>query len=57
VPDETITVTLPANDFQTIIAGLLELPGKYGNPVIGRLQAELQQQTKTQPMLKEVSDA
>jgi hypothetical protein len=36
------TVTLPAADWQTILAGLYELPAKFSVPVINRLQAELQ---------------
>lgn len=35
------SVTLPASDWHTILAGLYELPGKFGVPVIARLQAEL----------------
>jgi hypothetical protein len=45
MPDETQTVTLPAADWQIIIAALWELPGKYGVPVINRLQAEVNKPT------------
>lgn len=41
MPDETITVTLPASDWPVIQAGLLELPGKFGIPVINRLNQAL----------------
>jgi hypothetical protein len=40
IPQEQ-TITLPVADWQTILAGLYELPGKFGFPVITRLQAEL----------------
>jgi len=43
IPPEQ-TVTLPVTDWQTVLAGLYELPGKYGIPVINRLQAELTRQ-------------
>ena len=41
MPDEQITITLPVNDWPTIQAGLLELPGKFGIPVINRLNQAL----------------
>jgi len=41
VPDETITVTLPASDWPTILAGLYELPMKHSAPVANRLQMAL----------------
>jgi len=41
MPDETITITLPVSDWPTIQAGLLELPGKFGIPVINRLNQAL----------------
>jgi len=41
MPDETITIALPASDWPTIQAGLLELPGKFGIPVINRLNLAL----------------
>jgi len=41
MPDEIITIPLPASDWPTIQAGLLELPGKFGIPVINRLNQAL----------------
>jgi len=41
MPDENVTVTLPASDWPTVISGLLELPGKFGIPVINRLNLAL----------------
>lgn len=35
------TITLPLNDWQTVLAALYELPAKFSVPVITRLQAEL----------------
>jgi len=46
MPDEQITITLPVNDWPTIQAGLLELPGKFGIPVINRLNAALAEAQK-----------
>jgi len=46
MPDETISVTLPASDYQTLLAGLMELPGKFGIPVINRLQTALAEAQK-----------
>ena len=45
------TVTLPAADWQMILAGLYELQGKFGIPVINRLQAELQKTTVEEPKI------
>ena len=44
--DETISVTLPVSDWPTIQAGLLELPGKFGIPVINRLNLALAEAQK-----------
>ena len=51
MPDEVITVTLPASDYQTLLAGLYELPGKFGIPVISRLQAALAEAKETQEVV------
>ena len=51
MPDETITITLPAADWPTITAGLLELPGKFGIPVLNRLQPALAEAQKTQDVV------
>jgi hypothetical protein len=40
-PTQSQTITLPAQDWQTVLAALYELPAKYSVPVITRLQAEL----------------
>lgn len=40
-PQQSHCVTLPDPDWQLILAGLYELPGKICVPVISRLQAEL----------------
>jgi len=41
MPDEIISIPLPASDWPVIQAGLLELPGKFGIPVINRLNLAL----------------
>jgi len=46
MPDEIITIPLPASDWPTIQAGLLELPGKFGIPVINRLNQALAEAQK-----------
>ena len=51
MPDEVITVTLPASDYPTLLAGLYELPGKFGIPVISRLQAALQDAKEAQEVV------
>ena len=51
MPDEVITVTLPASDYQTLLAGLYELPGKFGIPVIGRLQTALAEAKEAQEVV------
>ena len=51
MPDEVITVTLPASDWPTITAGLLELPGKFGIPVLNKLQPQLAEAQKSQDVV------
>jgi hypothetical protein len=48
-PTQSQTVTLPAADWHTILAGLYELPGKFGIPVIARLQGELHRMPIEEP--------
>lgn len=38
--DKTITLTLPVNDVNIILAGLLELPAKVSLEVIGRVKQQ-----------------
>lgn len=38
---DNLTITLPVNDWQLIQVGLGELQAKYAIPVMGRLQAAL----------------
>ena len=38
--DKTITLTLPVNDVNIILAGLLELPAKVSLDVIGRVKQQ-----------------
>lgn len=40
-PQQSQSVTLSLQDWQTILAGLYELPAKFGIGVIARLQNEL----------------
>lgn len=46
MPDETITITLPASDWPTLLAGLYELPMKHSAPVANRLQQALAEAQK-----------
>jgi len=46
MPDDIILIPLPASDWPVIQAGLLELPGKYGIPVINRLNIALAEAQK-----------
>jgi len=46
MPDDIISIPLPASDWPVIQAGLLELPGKYGIPVINRLNIALAEAQK-----------
>lgn len=39
-PDKSLTVTLPAQDWSTVLAGLHELPAKYSFNLIVRLQEQ-----------------
>lgn len=39
--EQSQSVTLSVADWQTVFAGLYELPAKFSVPVITRLQAEL----------------
>jgi len=45
MPDEK-TITLPVGDWDVILAGLNELPGKFCIPVINRLVPALQEARK-----------
>lgn len=49
--DKTITLTLPVNDVNIILAGLLELPAKVSLDVIGRVkqQGDAQMQATQEP--------
>ena len=51
MPDEVITVTLPASDYPTLLAGLYELPGKFGIPVISRLQQAMADAAKAEDVV------
>ena len=58
MPDEIISIPLPASDWPVIQAGLLELPGKFGIPVINRLNLALAEAQKPNIVpLKEAADA
>jgi hypothetical protein len=46
MPDEIISIPLPASDWPVIQAALLELPGKFGIPVINRLNLALAEAQK-----------
>ena len=51
---DSLTVTLPVNDWQLIQIGLGELQAKFAVPVMGRLQAALAEAQKpSEPPLKE----
>lgn len=41
MPDDTLTVTLPVNDWEVLKAALYELPMKFAAPVANRLQMAL----------------
>lgn len=47
--DKTITLTLPVNDVNVILAGLLELPAKVSLEVIGRVKQQGDAQMQQQP--------
>jgi tripartite-type tricarboxylate transporter receptor subunit TctC len=47
MPDETITITLPASDWQIIQVSLYELPAKTSVPVISRLNAAMNEAQKS----------
>jgi len=51
MPDETLTVTLPASDFQIIQVALYELPAKTSVPVISRLNAAMQDAQKAEEVV------
>lgn len=42
-PDEPLSATLPAQDWNIVLAGLDELPGKFGRRVIDKLSQQLMQ--------------
>jgi hypothetical protein len=44
-PDQQLTATLQAQEWNIVFAGLYELPAKASVPVIGRLQQQLQPQS------------
>lgn len=55
---QSLTVTLPAGDWNVMLAGLYELPMKVAAPAAARLQAALADAQKTSveppPALREV---
>ena len=51
MPDETITITLPASDLQVIQVALYELPAKTSVPVISRLNAAMQEAQKPEEVV------
>lgn len=47
--ERLITLTLPLNDVNVILAGLLELPAKVSLEVIGRVKQQGDAQMQQQP--------
>lgn len=52
----TRTVTLPEADWQTILAGLYELPMKHAAPTAARLQAALNEPERSIPRLRKAQN-
>ena len=57
-PDQPLTVTLSAHEWNTVMAGLNELPHRIARPVFDRIGQQLQQQSQQQSMMSaaDVSD-
>lgn len=54
---DTLTITLPVNDWQLIQVALGELQAKFAIPVMGRLQAAMTEAQRPQPAeLKEAAE-
>ena len=49
-PQPSLTVTLPAQDWNTLHAGLLKLPGEICIPVLNRLLPALAEAQKPAPL-------
>ena len=49
-PDQKLTVTLSAQEWNTVMAGLNELPHRIARPVFDRIGQQLQQQSQPQQM-------
>ena len=49
-PDQPLTVTLSAQEWNTVMAGLNELPHRIARPVFDRIGQQLQQQSQPQQM-------
>jgi hypothetical protein len=49
-PDQQLTATLQAQEWNIVFAGLYELPAKASVAVIGRLQQQLQPQPQSRSM-------
>lgn len=48
-PEPTFTLTLTAKDIEILGSALGELPAKIANPLINKLQAQINEQTKKPP--------
>ena len=51
--ETNITLELPMEAVRRIKAGLLELPGKIGNPVIFDIERQIMAQMKPEPQIVE----